>query len=84
VDDLLMLPKPWFAEFFHLETMKRRASMDTRFVWELKAKAGAKVWVDTTIRVGHINPFVIDWTYQDRFGDWQDIGYGECKANTNS
>ena len=79
VDDLLMLPKPWFAETFHLESMKRRASMDTRFVWELKATAGARVWCDTTIQVGHINPFVIDRTYQNRFADWNEVGYGECK-----
>ena len=80
VDDLLMIDKPWFAEIFHLESMKRRASMDTRFVWELKAKAGARVWCDTTIQVGHINPFVIDRTYQNRFLDWAEVGYGECKS----
>ena len=84
VDDLLMLPKPWFVEHFQPETMNRRACMDTRFVWELKSKAGAKVWVDTTIQVGHINPFVIDRTYQDRFGDWEEKGYGECEANLNT
>jgi hypothetical protein len=81
VDDLLMIDKPWFAETFHHESMRRRASMDTRFVWELKKKAGAKVWVDTTIRVGHINPMVIDDTYQYRFKDWQEVGYGECANN---
>lgn len=81
VDDLLMLSKPWFGEVFHRESMKRRASMDTRFVWELKETAGAEVWVDTTIKVGHINPFVIDHTYQDRFGDWDEVGYGECKVD---
>ena len=85
VDDLLMIPQPWFAETFHLESMRRRASMDTRFVWELKSKAGAKVWVDTTIKVGHINAMIVDETYQDRFGDWEELGYGECKTNlTNS
>ena len=84
VDDLMMIDKPWFGEVFHRESMKRRASMDTRFVWELKQKAGATVWCDTTIEVGHINPFVIDRTYQDRFMDWQEVGYGECKANLES
>jgi hypothetical protein len=84
VDDLLMLDKPWFAEVFHRETMNRRASMDTRFVWELKAKAGANVWVDTTIKVGHINPFIIDESFQNRFGDWEETGYGECKVNLSA
>jgi hypothetical protein len=84
VDDLLMLPKPWFVEHFQPDNMNRRASMDTRFVWELKSKAGANVWVDTTIQVGHINPFVIDRTYQDRFGDWKETGYGECEVNLNT
>jgi hypothetical protein len=84
VDHLMMIPKPWFAEFFHLETMKRRASMDTRFVWELKTKAGAQVWVDTTIEVGHVNAMVVDRSYQDRFEDWNDIGYGECKVDLPS
>lgn len=79
VDDLLMIDKPWFGEVFMREDMKRRASMDTRFVWELKSKAGAQVWLDTTIKVGHINPFIIDETFQHRFKDWDEMGYGECK-----
>jgi len=79
VDDLLMLKKPWFGEKFAISNMKREASMDTRFVWELKVIAGAHVWVDTTIKVGHINPFIIDETFQDRFKDWDEIGYGEQK-----
>jgi hypothetical protein len=83
VDDLLMIPKPWFIEKFNEEDYKRQASMDTRFVWELKSKAKANVWVDTTIKVGHINPFIIDDTYQHRFGDWQEVGYGECKDQVN-
>ena len=84
VDDLLAIPKPWFHETFHPENMSRRASMDTRFVWELKVQAGANVWVDTTINVGHINPFVIDRTFQDRFLDWEEKGYGECKVDLNA
>jgi hypothetical protein len=84
VDDLLMIPKPWFAEKFQLEDMKRQASMDTRFVWELKSKAKANVWVDTTIQVGHINPFIIDRSYSERFEDWNEAGYGECKVTLNA
>ena len=84
VDDLLMMKKPWFYEQFDKETYVRQASMDTRFVGKLKSVSGGQVWVDTTIQVGHINPFVIDRTYQDRFGDWDEVGYGECKVNLNS
>jgi len=81
VDDLLMLPKPWFDEQINFEDMSRQASMDTRFVWKLQQMAGAKVWVDTTIKVGHINPMIIDETYPDRFEDWKEAGYGEQKAS---
>jgi len=27
---------------------------------------------------------VIDRTYQDKFMDWEEIGYGECKVNLNA
>lgn len=78
-DHIRAMPKPWFTEAINFETMKRRASMDTLFVWKLKVQAQARVWVDTTIDVGHVNPFVIDRTFQNRFGDWEETGYGECK-----
>jgi len=84
VDDLLMMKKPWFYEQFDPETYVRQASMDTRFVGKLKSVSGGQVWVDTTIQIGHINPFVIDRSYQDRFGDWDEVGYGECRVNLNS
>ena len=82
VDDLLMMKKPWFYEEFDPERYMRKASMDTRFVGKLKMVSGARVWVDTTIQVGHINPFVIDRSYQDRFGDWNETGYGECDLSS--
>jgi len=81
VDDLLMMKKPWFYEEFDPERYMRKASMDTRFVGKLKMVSGGQVWVDTTIQVGHINPFIIDRTYQDRFEDWDEFGYGECKLD---
>lgn len=81
VDHLLMLPKPWFNESFEPQDLKRKATMDTRFVWALKVCAGAKVWIDTTIKIGHINPFVIDDTYQYRFADWREAGYGESQSS---
>lgn len=84
VDDLLAIREPWFSENFEPARMKRQASMDTRFVWELQRQAGAAVWVDTTISVGHINPFIIDRTYQDRFTDWNEVGYGECRVDLNA
>ena len=84
VDELLMLQKPWFYEEFSPDRYMRKASMDTRFVGRLKMEASARVWVDCTIQVRHINPFVIDRTYQDRFEDWDEIGYGECRVNLNS
>jgi len=84
IDGLLALQKPWFYETFEPEDMKRQASMDTTFVWRLQSRAGLQVWCDTTINVGHIYPFIIDRSYQDRFPDWQEAGYGECKGNLNS
>jgi len=79
VADLLAIKKPWFAETYTPESMKRLATMDTTFVWELATQAGAKCWVDTTIKVRHLNIFEIDDTYQHRFGDWEETGYGETK-----
>ena len=84
VDDLLAIKEPWFYEEFDPINYKRKASMDTRVVWELKRQAGAQVWIDATIQVGHINPFIIDRTYQKRFKDWDEAGYGECKVNLSS
>lgn len=83
VDDLLTIPKPWFGETFIQEDMRRRASMDTRFMWELKKHAGAQAWVDTTIKIGHINDMIIDDSYQHRFTreDWKEEGYGSAPAN---
>ena len=56
--------------------MRREASMDTRFVWELQKQLGLKVWCDTTIKVGHINSMVIDDSYQYRFKEEEIDGYG--------
>jgi hypothetical protein len=77
-DSLKLVPKPWFGEVFTPQDMKRLASMDTRFVWELKTRANLQCWVDTTIKVGHLNTFVIDDSFQYRFNDWTERGYGEC------
>lgn len=79
VDTLLALDKPWFDEAFVPKNYRRVASMDTRFVFNLKVQGGAQVWCDTTIKVGHLNIFEIDRTYSERFPDWTDLEYGECR-----
>lgn len=68
---------PWFTETYDPATMERTASMDTRFVWALQVEAGARVWVDTTIRVKHLHAFEIDETFSDRFADWAHPGVGD-------
>ena len=79
VDTLLALEKPWFDEAFVPKDYRRVASMDTRFVFNLKAQGGAHVWCDTTIKVRHLSIFEIDDTYQERFTDWTELEYGECR-----
>jgi len=76
-DHLLALTLPWFAEEFEPATMQRTACMDTRFVWRLQAEAGARVWVDTTIKVRHLHTFEIDESYPERFADWAKPGVGD-------
>jgi len=77
-DALSSISKPWFGEVFTQDRLQRLASMDTRFVWELQTQAKLRCWVDTTIKVGHLNTFIIDETFQYRFEDWAERGYGEC------
>lgn len=74
---LLMLARPWFSETFNPLTMQRLACMDTGFVWKLQTEAGAKVWVDTTIKVKHLHAFPVDETYAERFTDWMTPGVGD-------
>jgi hypothetical protein len=76
-DHLYALKRPWFYETIHSETQMRLACMDTKFVWRLQTEAGAKVWVDTTIKVKHIHDMEIDETFQDRFMDWAEPGKGD-------
>jgi hypothetical protein len=81
-ETLLSLKKPWFYYQVDPATMARVADMDTKFVFRLKAEAGAQVWVDTTIKVTHIHDMEIDDTFQDRFADWAN-GQGDkeiCKV----
>ena len=71
-DHILSLKKPWFAETYERETYKRAATMDTYFSWRLNVEAGASLWVDTAIKIGHLTDMLIDESYQDRFDDWLD------------
>lgn len=75
-DHLKALKPPWFFETVDNDTCQRLACMDTKFVWRLQMEAGAKVWVDTSIKVKHIHPFEIDDTFQHRFDDWMENGRG--------
>ena len=74
---LKYLKRPWFFETVQNDTYVRYANQDVNFVWRLQQEAQAKVWVDTTIRVGHLHPFVVDSTFSDRFADWAIPGVGE-------
>ena len=78
-DDLLALKLPWFGESYTSDAYKRKAIMDTIFSWRLHVEAGAKLWVDTGIKIQHLNIFEIDDTYQYRFSDWVEAGYGVHK-----
>lgn len=76
-DHILAIPRPWFSETIDYESQQRTASMDVKFAWKLQQIAGARLWVDTTIKVRHLHIFKIDETYQDRFEDWEKPGVGD-------
>ena len=71
-DHILALKKPWFSETYDHETYKRSATMDTHFSWRLNTEAGACMWVDTSIQIGHLTDMMIDSSFQNRFDDWLD------------
>ena len=73
-EHLLALKKPWFFEQVDRESYRLTGDMDAMFVWRLQVEAHVKIWVDTTIKVEHLNIFPIDETYQNRFSDWKDGG----------
>lgn len=76
-DVLRGLRQPWFFETIDPRNMQRLANMDCNFVWRLRSEAHVRVWVDTTIKVGHAHVFTVDETYQDRFADWTTPGIGD-------
>jgi len=75
---VLMLPvsvtvkmkRPWFEYLNDPNKSKRTGGCDSKFVWKINREAGEQVYVDTTIKVKHLNVFEIDETYKDRFSDW--------------
>lgn len=76
-DVLRGLRKPWFFETVDPTNQQRIANMDCNFVWRLRAEAHVRVWVDTTIKVGHAHVFTVDDSYQERFADWTTPGIGD-------
>lgn len=71
-DHILSLQRPWFTETFDPLTYRRQATMDTHFSWRLINEAGATLWCDTGIKIGHLTDMLIDDTFQDRFDDFMD------------
>lgn len=71
-DHILSLKRPWFKETFDPLTYRRQATMDTGFSHRLNVEAGAQVWCDTSIKIGHLTDMMIDDTFQDRFDDFMD------------
>jgi hypothetical protein len=71
-DHILSLKKPWFSETYDRETYRRSATMDTHFAWRLNVEAGAQLWCDTSIQIGHLTDMMIDETFQNRFDDFMD------------
>lgn len=76
-DHILSMPRPWFSEQVDYESQQRTASMDVRFAWNLQQIAGARLWVDCTIKVKHLHIFHIDDSFPDRFADWEKPGAGD-------
>jgi len=52
--------KPWMAYEITGDNWQRKANADTGFFWRLQTEAGAKAWVDTTIKVKHCHVSEID------------------------
>lgn len=65
-DHLESLKKPWFYdEIDDRERWERKGTMDSTFVRRLQFEAHARIWVDTTIKVKHLNVDAIDETWQE-------------------
>lgn len=67
------LGKPWFFERIDQPSFNRNGGHDTRFVGLLRKELGAKIWVDTKIKVKHLEIFEIDETFTDRFPDREPV-----------
>ena len=69
-EHLEALAQPWFYEAIDPISQQRFSSMDTRFCWRLQCEAGATVYVDVSIPIGHLHVFQIDPSFEERFSDW--------------
>jgi hypothetical protein len=70
---LKRIKKPWFMEIPpNSVDGKRKAGMDTGFVWRLTQEAKAECLCDLSIDVKHIDAFEIDDSYTERFPDWEE------------
>jgi len=53
---LSLIPQPWFRDAIKdFRTWERMATTDTAFVAALSAYARLSIWVDTTIKVTHLD-----------------------------
>ena len=69
-EHLEALAQPWFYEAIDPVSQQRFSSMDTKFCWRLQCEAGAAVYVDVSIPIGHLHVFQIDPSFEGRFSDW--------------
>jgi hypothetical protein len=67
---LVNVQKPWFSEqIIEPQTFSRIPNQDSRFIQRYAKGNGLQLWVDTTIKVGHLHVFEIDESFQHRFSD---------------
>jgi hypothetical protein len=71
VPTLLSIKRPWFYEHIDPESYQRFADMDSTFVMRMQTEGGARLWIDATIDVKHLDIFPIDRTFSRRFADWR-------------
>ena len=70
VNCLHLLKKPWFIEAPPNDDASRMFIMDTMFVFRLVTQGHARILLDKTIFITHLEIFAIDETYGDRFYDY--------------
>lgn len=68
------LGRPWFYVKFKPENWGIQQGEDTYLFLRLQRELNLTSYVDTTLRVGHLHPFVIDESFPARFADWEHGG----------